>query len=150
LRNRLSSFHAAAGCDLFSDTSNAISVPLPIDDCSSYQTETENRYTREFVLVRSKQQNHDRPEKNFVTVAEFGFSYRHLSSSMSGGRGTLFELPGSRHKLPSHPDTLSIYTFSIAMNLPTGKGLSPADWQNLVNEEISNPHRIHTLSTIRK
>jgi hypothetical protein len=85
VRNRLSSFHAAAGCDPPGYASDPLCVLIPIDNCNGYQEKTENPQNREFVVMGRKIQSHERYEENFVTMVESIFVERHLSSSSIGG-----------------------------------------------------------------
>lgn len=85
MRNRLFSFLAAAGCDPPGDASDALRVFLAIDNRSGYKGKIEDPQTRELVLIGSKNQSHYRYEEYFVTVVEYSFPERHVSSSSIGG-----------------------------------------------------------------
>ena len=68
-----------------------------------------------------KFQSHDRYEENFVTMVEFIFDERHLSSSSIGGGRILCSSCKSRLKRSCCPDNLFNDMSSIAVNAPTGK-----------------------------
>jgi hypothetical protein len=69
-----------------------------------------------------KYQSHNRYKENFVTLVEFIFDDRHLSSSsIGGGADTLFELQENRLKRSCCPDNLFNDMSSVAVNALTGK-----------------------------
>ena len=85
-----------------------------------------------------KYQSHERYEENFVTVVEFTFHERHMSSSSIDGGRILCSKQKNRLKRSCCPNNFFCDMLSIAVNAQTCQGVQSFRGSNLIASFKSN------------